>query len=91
VAERLGIIAQDRVIDFDGRKPNSFNQFVQMLADQSSDAPGSPALAGAEAHKLTIRRGETRQEYRFGAVARLGVNLGLARADAAPAPQAPPN
>ena len=62
-----------------------------MIADQPRIVPDAMALAGSEAHKLTVRRGEMLQEYRFGTVAQLGVNLGIARADPAPAPEAPPN
>ena len=70
IAERLGIARDDRLLSYDGARLTAVRQFITLVGDETRPA----------ARSLTIRRRS--QVYTIAVPpGRLGVNIGIARAD----------
>jgi hypothetical protein len=69
-AERIGLAAGDRIMNYDGRKPNSAKQLTDAVTDAS----------GGQSRVLIVRRGS--DELKFGVPpGRLGINIRMTPAN----------
>jgi C-terminal processing protease CtpA/Prc len=87
-AARLGIVAEDRIMACDSKKPTSAAQLTNCLAKIQS-AESENFLLSSVGHRLMIRHGDQETAVTVSVpAARLGVNLTIVRADSAGATSA---